>query len=346
MRYLVVIMLLYMPLSGIAQTHGGDDHPPSVRDMILEHTADSYSWHITTWRGRDISIPLPVIVFDGAKPVIFLSSSLPYRGFEIAEAGRYEGKIIVSSSGKRPPDISITRNVLALMINAAILLALVLPLVSWYRRNDRSLHPRGIRGSVEMLITMVEEDIIKPCIGENYRRYSLYLLTVFFFILINNLMGLVPLFPGGANTTGNIAVTFVLALFSFFYINFFGTREYWKEVFWPEVPMWLKVPVPLMPVLEFVGIFTKPFALMVRLFANIFAGHAIILGFVCFIFVMRSTMGTAVSSGLSVMLILLAFFMSFIELLVAFIQAYVFTLLTSVFIGLSQIQNHKSTEKL
>jgi F-type H+-transporting ATPase subunit a len=192
---------------------------------------------------------------------------------------------------------------------------------------------------------MIEEDVIKSCIGENYRRYSPYLLTVFFFILINNLMGLVPFFPGGANTTGNIAVTFVLAMFSLLFINLFGTREYWREIFWPEVPLWLKVPLPLMPVMEFIGILTKPFALMIRLFANTLAGHSIILGLVCLIFVMHATMDTLTSGGLSFVLVLLTFFMSFIELLVAFIQAYVFTLLTSVFIGLSQIQNHKLTEK-
>ena len=159
------------------------------------------------------------------------------------------------------------------MINSALLLFIVLGTARWYRKHDATEEaPKGGVGVMEMLVTMVEDDIIKDCVGEDYRKYSPYLLTAFFFIFINNLMGIVPFFPGGANVTGNIAVTLVLALFTFFTVNIFGNKHYWKDILWPDVPTWLKVPVPLMPAIEIIGMFTKPFSLMVRLFANILAG--------------------------------------------------------------------------
>ena len=148
-------------------------------------------------------------------------------------------------------------------------------------------------------------------------------------------MGLVPFFPGGANITGNIAVTLVLALFTFFTVNIFGNRHYWKEIFWPDVPAWLKLPLPLMPAIEVIGMFTKPFSLMVRLFANILAGHFMILGVVAVIF-LTAELGAAMNAGLGVVAIVLGVFMDILELLVAFIQAYVFTMLSAVFIGLSR----------
>ena len=150
---------------------------------------------------------------------------------------------------------------------------------------------------------------------------------MFFFIFVNNLMGLIPFFPGGANVSGNIAVTLVLALCTFLAVNLFGTREYWKEIFWPEVPAWLKVPVPMMPAIELVGIFTKPFALMIRLFANMMAGHAVILSLTCVIFVTVS-MGAAVNASMTFVSVLFSIFMNLLELLVAFLQAYVFTIAT------------------
>ena len=188
---------------------------------------------------------------------------------------------------------------------------------------------------MEMIVTMVEDDIIKDCVGEDYKRYSPYLLTAFFFIFINNLMGIVPFFPGGANITGNIAVTLVLALFTFFAVNLFGNKHYWKDILWPDVPTWLKVPIPLMPVIEVIGMFTKPFSLMIRLFANILAGHLMILGVVAMIF-LTAKMGIAINSGFTLVAVALGVFMDCLELLVAFIQAYVFTMLSAVFIGLSR----------
>ena len=186
-----------------------------------------------------------------------------------------------------------------------------------------------------MIIMMIEDDVIKPCVGEDYRRYSPYLLTAFFFILINNLMGIFPFFPGGANTTGNIAVTFVMAMFTFLAVNLFGNKHYWKDILWPEVPTWLKVPLPLMPLIEIIGMFTKPFSLMVRLFANMLAGHIMLLGVIAVVF-LTAEMGTALNSGLGVLSVVFGVFMDVLELLVSFIQAYVFTMLSSVFIGMSR----------
>ena len=164
-----------------------------------------------------------------------------------------------------------------------------------------------------------------------------YLLTAFFFVLVNNLMGILPIFPGGANVTGNIAITLVLALCTFLFTNICGTKAYWKDIFWPKVPLWLKVPVPLMPMIELFGIFTKPFALMIRLFANIMAGHAAILSLVAIIFITVKA-GPVINGSMTVISVLFGIFMDMLELLVAFIQAYVFTMLSAVFIGLSRVK--------
>ena len=180
------------------------------------------------------------------------------------------------------------------------------------------------------------------CVGPKYRKFAPYLLTAFFFIFINNIMGLIPIFPGGANVTGNIAITMVLALFTFVAVNLFGTKTYWKDIFWPDVPWWLKVPVPMMPFIEFFGIFTKPFALMIRLFANMLAGHMAMLVLTCLIFISAS-MGPALNGTLTVASVLFNIFMNALELLVAFIQAYVFTMLSAVFIGLAQ-EEHKEVK--
>ena len=155
-------------------------------------------------------------------------------------------------------------------------------------------------------------------------------------------MGLIPVFPGGGNVTGNIAITFVLALCTFLAVNVFGTKEYWKEILWPDVPVFMKFPIPLMPVIELIGIFTKPFALMIRLFANIFAGHSIILALTSIVFVTAS-MGAAVSTSMSIVSVLFSAFMNCVEVLVAFIQAYVFTMLSSVFIGMSRVEAHHAS---
>lgn len=324
-----------------------------VKGIVLGHLADSYEWHITTWGHTHITIPLPVIVHgsDGQWH-LFSSSHLShgesYEGFYIAQSGEHEGKIVeLNAQGEevRPLDLSITKTVLALLINSTLLVLIILGTARWYKkRTARTAAPGGFVGLMEMAIMMIHDDLIKSCVGKDYKRYAPYLLTAFFFILINNLMGLIPIFPGGANVTGNIAITFLLALATFLMTNLFGSREYWKEVFWPEVPTWLKCPVPMMPLIEFVGLFTKPFALMIRLFANMMAGHAVILSLTCLVFITAS-MGAAVNGTMTVVSVIFSVFMNMLELLVAFIQAYVFTMLSAVFIGLSRVESHHKKEE-
>lgn len=314
-----------------------------MKGYLFGHIQDSYEWHITGWKGRELSIPLPCIVFGRHNPpAVFLSSRLEnggsYRGYAIAAEGRYEGKIVETdpADGKqvRPVDISITKNVLALFVSAVILLALILGCTRWYRRHDVLKEPPGgIAGLLEPLIVMIDEDIVKGNIGEGYEKYSPYLLTVFFFILVNNLMGMIPIFPGGANVTGNITVTMALALFTFIAVNLFGNKHYFKDIFWPDVPSFLKV-IPIMPLIEFIGIFTKPFSLMVRLFANIMAGHILILSVIAMVFI-TAGMGAVMNGSLSVVAVLFGVFLDCLELLVAFIQAYVFTMLSAVFISMA-----------
>lgn len=315
-----------------------------MNEYLLGHVGDSYSWHITTVKGHHVTIHLPVILYSKTTGWHCFSSrhieeGEVYERFRIAgDDEKHSGKLVEITDGGtavKPLDISITKNVFGMMINSLIVLVIVLCGARWYRRHDaREEAPRGFAGLVEMMVTMVEDDIIRPCVGKDYKRYSPYLLTAFFFIFINNLMGIVPFFPGGANITGNIAVTLGLALCTFFAVNLFGNKHYYKDIFWPNVPVFLKA-FPLMPLIEIIGVFTKPFSLTVRLFANILAGHMMILGVLALIFI-TSSMGAALNGGLSVVAVLFAVFMDILECLVAFLQAYVFTMLSSVFIGLSR----------
>jgi len=346
----LIVMLVFMSGLNVLANESVPAKEPAenlnVKELILEHLADSYEWHITKWGDTDIAIPLPVIVFSKTSGGhVFLSSAFhggqPYEGFYIAPEGEYKGKIVEKNTQGvevRPFDISITKVVFSLLFNSLLLIIIIMLVVRSYKK-EALKSKTGFVGFMEMFIMNINDDVIKPCIGKDYRRFAPYLLTVFFFVFINNLMGLIPLFPGGANVTGNIAITFVLAICTFLVVNIFGTKEYWKGIFWPDVPVWLKLPIPLMPVIEIVGVFTKPFALMIRLFANILAGHSIVLGLTCLIFVTVS-MGQAINTSMTIVSVLFTVFINLVELLVAYIQAYVFTLLSAVFIGLARVQPH------
>lgn len=348
MRWLTFI-LLWMLTSVAHPAFASDpsDADVDVAHMLFGHIGDSYGWHITDWNGRHVTIPLPCIVYSSTGWHVFMSSKIEhgheYEGLFIAEEGRYADKIVEAGPDGnlvRPFDISITKNVASLMFGSALLVLLVLSCASWYRKHDASEEaPGGFTGLMEMMIMMVHDDLIKDSVGPDYRRYAPYLLTAFFFIFLNNLLGLVPFFPGGANLTGNIAVTLVLAMCTFFAINLFANRHYWKEILWPDGPIFLKFPLPIMQTIEIFGMFTKPFSLMVRLFANIMAGHAMILGLVSVIFV-TAKLGPVINGSMTVVTMLFGVFMNCLELLVAFIQAYVFTMLSSVFIGLSRQESH------
>ena len=342
LRHILVFFLTLLPVAAGAAELDMDEY-------LYGHVLDSYEWHITTVNGKPVSIPLPVIVYSRTSGWHAFSSRHleegPYEGFFLVHDPESHKEKVMEHTPQgdvRPLDISITKNVAGLMFNSFVVVLLILLGARWYRKHDaREEAPGGLAGLVEMLVVMVEDDIVKPCVGPDYKRYSPYLLTAFFFIFINNLLGIVPFFPGGANITGNIAVTFALAMFTFLAVNLFGNKHYYKDIFWPDVPVFLKA-IPLMPLIEIIGLFTKPFSLMVRLFANILAGHMMILGVVAVVF-LTAELGAAMNSGLTVIAVVFGVFMDVLELLVAFLQAYIFTMLSSVFIGLSR--QHPEEEK-
>lgn len=347
---LIVFLLFLSTATGFSQEEKKDTTSKpeklDVKELILEHLADSYTWHITKIADTDIAIPLPVIVYSQSSGWhVFMSSEFHqgevYEGLCIAEEGKYKGKIVEKNAVGaeiRPFDISITKVVLSLLLNSALLIFIILMVARSYKK-ESLVSKKGFVGFMEMFIMNINDDVIKPCIGKDYRKFSPYLLTVFFFIFLNNLIGIIPVFPGGANVTGNIAITFTLAVFTFVIVNIFGTKEYWREIFWPDVPVWLKVPLPLMPAIELVGVFTKPFALMIRLFANMLAGHSVILGLTCLVFVTVS-LGSAMNTSMTLVSVVFTVFINLVEVLVAYIQAYVFVLLSAVFIGLARVEPH------
>lgn len=319
-------------------------------ELIFDHILDSYDWHICTWKGKHVSVYLPVILYSEGEWYSFSSKEFHHHNqyhtkskhgdevtFEIPEEGKYAGKVVrIMDDGTRikPLDLSITKTVCGLFMSCTLLVIIFLLVAKSYRERGEKA-PKGLQALVEPLIIYVRDDIAKPNIGKHYERYFPYLLTVFFFIFFNNLLGLIPFFPFGANITGNIAVTAVLALFTFIITNATGTKHYYEDIFnTPGVPWWLKFPLPLMPLIEVVGCFIKPFVLAVRLFANITAGHIVVLGFICMIFILGE-MSAAAGAGMSVLSVVLAVFADCLEVLVAFIQAYVFTLLSAIYFGMA-----------
>ena len=205
--------------------------------------------------------------------------------------------------------------------------------------------PRKGMGFLELIVGFIYYDTIKATLGDRTNKYAPYLLTAFFFILVMNLVGLIVIFPGGANLTGNIAVTMVLAVLTFVVTNINGSKHYWKEIFWPDVPIWLKCPLPIMQLIEVFGIFTKPAALCVRLFANMMGGHMIVITLTLLIFIFAALFGAAVAGGAAVISILFSLFMLALDVLVSFIQAYVFTLLSTLFIGMSTVKEEEHAVK-
>jgi len=335
---------MLLPVSLTAQEEHGSTAAPTEEEFdastfIMDHIADSHEWHILTKKnGESVAIYLPVILYSKEKGLdVFSSRKLAhgheYNGYRLEEEGDNKGRIVslkedgtVNEEGFLL-DLSITKSVVGLLFSVIIGLWLFLSLSRSYKKTGIS-HPKGIQSFLEPVILFVRDDIAISNLGEHkYEKYMPYLLTVFFFILLNNLMGLIPFPPPfGANVTGNIAVTMVLALCTFFITQFSGSKSYWKHVFaTPGVPVWL---LPVMIPVEIIGLFSKPFALMIRLFANITAGHIIVLSLVCLIFIFKSL-------GVAPVSIAFVVFMDCLELLVAFLQAYVFTLLSALFISLA-----------
>ncbi len=320
--------------------------------FIFSHIADAHEWHIATYKGKHISLPLPVILISENQGLVtFMSSKLhhghenyKYNGsqFQLLTEGEQKGTIVeIDANGNvsEPFDLSITKNIVALIFSAFLIVWLFLSIAKRYKQRPNKA-PRGIQSLVEPIIIFIRDEVAKPSIGHKYEYFMPYLLTLFFFIWINNMLGLIPIIPGGANLTGDIAVTMVLAIFTFVITTIKGNKNYWQHIFnTPGVPLWLKLPVPLMPLIEVFGMLTKPIVLMIRLFANITAGHIIVLGFLSLIFIfgdMKPGLGYAVAP----LSVAFNIFMSFLELLVAFIQAYVFTFLSALYFGMAVEEHH------
>lgn len=339
--YLIFFALIIFscPFVGKAE----EKEPFNAGKTIIEHISDAHEWHIANFGETHFSIPLPVILYDDGKIVAFMSSKFhhgtaEYKGYKLNE----KGKIVkVDETAKPPLDFSITKNVTSLFISVILICWIFISIARRFKQHPNEA-PKGLQSWLEPLILFVRDDIARPAIGEKrYEKYMPYLLTIFFFIFINNLLGLIPFFPGGANLTGNIAVTMVLALFTFIITTISGNKHYWKEIYnAPGVPWWLKV-IPLMPIVEIVGVITKPFVLMVRLFANMTAGHIIALGFISLIFIFGQ-MSPGAGYGFSIISVFFYVFMGLLELLVAFIQAYVFTLLSSLYFGMATAEHHEA----
>ncbi len=298
--------------------------------FIMHHVKDSHEWHFATFGHTHVTLPLPVIVYSSDKGLEFFKSSdfqnpeTHAFGKEYVKAGFYideHDHLYAEDESRSFIDLSITKNVAMLFIVLAVLFSMILSAARNYKKNPMGA-PKGIAKVLEPIIVFVRDEIALPHIGTKHKKFTPYLLTLFFFIWVGNLMGLMP---GAANLTGNIAVTATLAIFTFFVTNLNGNKEYWKHIFFtPGVP---KAILPVIVPVEILGAFvTKPFALMVRLFVAITAGHIVILSFIGLIFIFESY-SVGVASTLMVI------FINMIELLVATIQAYVFTLFSAMYIG-------------
>ncbi|MCR8558667.1 F0F1 ATP synthase subunit A [Mucilaginibacter sp. BJC16-A38] len=315
----------------------GSEKKFEPKEIILEHIGDSHSWPVV----GEVMLPLPVILYTDKGLEVFSSAKLMPADSAVYHGAHYNYKLeketvkVVDASGvvdeaatKKVMDFSITRNVASMFMAITILLIVFLSVSSAYKKRVGKA-PKGLQSFMEPLILFVRDDIALPNIGVKYLRFMPLLLTIFFFILLNNLLGMVPFFPGGYNLTGNIAVTAVLSVIIFFVVNLNGNKHYWKHIFVPN-PWWLFfIMIPV----EIVGIFTKPIALMIRLFANITAGHILILSLISLIFIFKTIWVSPVS-------IVFVVFMDAIELLVAFLQAYIFTLLGALFIGMAIEEHH------
>ncbi len=327
-------------------------------DMIFHHIADAYDWHILDYGDFHLSIPLPVILWHEGKIHLFMSNKFHHghalhKGFGIAFKGhspkivkadqsRFDHEhVIVQDAGVAAPlDFSITKNVLAIFISVILMIWVFVSVAKAYAKRGKT-SPKGLQSLLEPVILFVRDNIALPSLGQKkYIHFMPFLLTTFFFIFLNNLLGLVPVFPGGANVTGNISVTLVLAAFTLLTIGFSANKHFWTHIFnTPGVPWMLKIPVPLMPVIELAGLFIKPLVLMIRLFANMLAGHIILLSFISLIFIFGS-MNAGFGYAVSPVAVGFTVFITFIKLLVSFIQAYVFTLLSAIYIGMAVEEAH------
>jgi F-type H+-transporting ATPase subunit a len=312
--------------------HGVEKEKFNAGKLIMGHIGDSHDWHIYGSEEHPVSIPLPIIVRHPEKGFSVFSSSRFEHGHASYEGYKLDEGKIVSEDGASIIDLSITKNVMAIFIAAGLLLFIFIGVAKTYTRNPDKA-PSGFQNAIEPMILFVRDDIAKAAIGEkNYAKFMPYLLTIFFFIWTSNLLGLIPVFPGGANVTGNIAVPMVLAVCTLLITLRYGNKHYWQHILaMPGVPKFVLV---ILTPLEILGIFLKPFVLMVRLFANIMAGHIVVLVFFCLIFVAGAA-STGAGMGAAVPAVAFTIFINALELLVGFLQAFVFTFLSAIYFGMA-----------
>ena len=314
----------------------------NVTETILEHIKDDHSWHL--WGHTSIS--LPVILYTQQGFDVFSSEKLVDEHHEpVVYKGKYDYKLvegktkIVNAAGevdvaasKKLWDFSITKNVASLFISVIVLLLVILSAAGAYKKTGITSAPKGLQSFMEPIILFVRDEIALPNIGaKRYAKYMPFLLTIFFLILTNNFLGLIPIFPGGANVSGNIAFTMTLAVCVFIVVNLSSNKNYWEHIFWMPGMHW-SMKLFLAPI-ELIGVFNKPISLMIRLFANITAGHILVLSLVCLIFIFKTVYAAAIAVPFVIFIFL-------IELLVAFLQAYIFTMLTAMYIGMASEEAH------
>lgn len=330
------------PAAATAEHANKEEGSFNVTETILEHIKDDHSWHL--W--GHTSIALPVILYTPQGFDVFSSEKLVDEHHEpVVHKGKFDYKLvegktkIVNAAGevdvvasKKLWDFSITKNVASLFISVIILLLVILTAAGAYKKTGVTSAPKGLQSFMEPIVLFVRDEIALPNIGaKRYAKYMPFLLTIFFLILTNNFLGLIPLFPGGANVSGNIAFTMTLAVCVFIVVNLSSNKNYWEHIFWMPGMHW-SMKLFLAPI-ELIGVFNKPISLMIRLFANITAGHILVLSLVCLIFIFKTVYAAAIAVPFVI-------FIFMIELLVAFLQAYIFTMLTAMYIGMASEEAH------
>jgi F-type H+-transporting ATPase subunit a len=331
--------------SNPAVAHEPAAHEPeafNVTETILDHIKDDHSWHL--W--GHTSLPLPVILYT-PKGFEFFSSAkfMNEHHEEIMYKGNFDYKIIEGKikivdateavdveASKGLWDFSITKNVASLFVSVFLLLTVLLTAAGAYKKTGITSAPKGVQSFMEPIVLFVRDEVAIPNIGKKkFAKYMPFLLTIFFLVLTNNFLGLVPFFPGGANVSGNIAFTMTLAVCVFVVVNLSANKNYWEHIFWMPGMHW-SMKLFLAPI-ELIGVFTKPISLMIRLFANITAGHILVLSLICLIFIFKTVYASAIAVPFAV-------FIGMIELLVAFLQAYIFTMLSAMYIGMATEEHH------
>ena len=368
LKFIIALLIAFLPVFGFSNTPSESAHVQTetttvaketeakpadetseVKAEILEvighHVLDGHDFSLFEYEGEHIGFSLPIILWDNG--VHFFSSSKFNHGESVAESNgnfyvlHHEKIYKTDASGTltgdehhptniKPIDLSITKGVLTIMVVALLMFFLFTSLAKSYAKNGGI--SSGFGRLFEPIVIYIRDEIAIPNIGEkHYKKYMSYLLTIFFFVWFLNIFGLTPL---GINVTGNIAITFGLAVITFVITNLTANKNYWGHIFWmPGVPLPMKI---ILAPIELLGVIIKPFSLMIRLYANIFAGHIVLMSLIGLMFIFKSWLGSSLS-------FMLSFAISTIEILVALLQAYIFTMLSALYFG-SAVEEHHHEE--